>query len=163
MTKTKKYEAPASKKTIKYKKAPDAPKRFKSAFIFFSAEKHKEFKKELQQEGKTVRVSSVDFGCWWNQQNVLHASVLHSPEKIWDWYIHSLTTNLYSQYCLLLSSDHRCCKNGERVLEEARPWREKGVGSQGGEGQGTIWAGENPIQRPMENSKQQAKAEGSYR
>ena len=44
----------------KYKKAPDAPKRFKSAFIIFSAEKHKEIKEDFAKQGRMekVRVSS---------------------------------------------------------------------------------------------------------
>ena len=40
----------------KYKKAPDAPKRFKSAFIIFSAEKHKEIKEDLAKKGRTEKV-----------------------------------------------------------------------------------------------------------
>jgi hypothetical protein len=40
----------------KMKKAPDAPKRFKSAFIIFSAEKHKEIKDELISQGRTEKV-----------------------------------------------------------------------------------------------------------
>ena len=35
----------------KLRKAPCAPKRFKSAFIFYSTWKHKEIKKELKQQG----------------------------------------------------------------------------------------------------------------
>ena len=54
MVKTKKDGV--AKKATKYKKAPDAPKRFKSAFIIFSAEKHKLIKKDLLGEGKTVKV-----------------------------------------------------------------------------------------------------------
>jgi hypothetical protein len=42
----------------KYKKAPDAPKRFKSAFIIFSAEKHKEIKENYAKEGRIEKVSS---------------------------------------------------------------------------------------------------------
>jgi len=34
-------------KTTKFRKAPQAPKRFKSAFIFFSVEKHPEIRKQL--------------------------------------------------------------------------------------------------------------------
>jgi hypothetical protein len=40
----------------KYKKAPDAPKRFKSAFIIFSAEKHKEIKEDLTKQGRAEKV-----------------------------------------------------------------------------------------------------------
>jgi len=40
----------------KYKKAPDAPKRFKSAFIIFSAEKHKAIKEDLAKEGRSEKV-----------------------------------------------------------------------------------------------------------
>jgi hypothetical protein len=42
---------------IKLKKAPDAPKRFKSAFIFFSTEKHKEIRSQLMAEGNTEKVT----------------------------------------------------------------------------------------------------------
>jgi HMG (high mobility group) box len=40
----------------KYKKAPDAPKRFKSAFIIFSAEKHKEIKENFAKKGRSEKV-----------------------------------------------------------------------------------------------------------
>lgn len=46
----------------KYKKAPDAPKRFKSAFIIFSAEKHKEIKDNLIQQGRTEKVGAYLIG-----------------------------------------------------------------------------------------------------
>lgn len=49
----------------KYKKAPDAPKRFKSAFIIFSAEKHKEIKDDLIQQGRTEKVSIWHCCCLW--------------------------------------------------------------------------------------------------
>ena len=56
--------AVSSKGGPKYKKAPDAPKRFKSAFIIFSAEKHKEIKEDLISQGRTEKVSCVyDFIC----------------------------------------------------------------------------------------------------
>jgi hypothetical protein len=49
---------PVSKRTIaKLKKAPDAPKRFKSAFIFFSTEKHKEIRSQLGDKGPAEKVS----------------------------------------------------------------------------------------------------------
>ena len=40
----------------KFKKAPDAPKRFKSAFIIFSAQKHKEIKEDLAKQGRAEKV-----------------------------------------------------------------------------------------------------------
>jgi len=51
----------------KYKKAPDAPKRFKSAFIIFSAEKHKEIKEDLAKQGRAEKVSqhkTIDCYVW---------------------------------------------------------------------------------------------------
>jgi len=45
--------------STKYKKAPDAPKRFKSAFIIFSAEKHKEIKKRLEEEGRPEKTTDI--------------------------------------------------------------------------------------------------------
>jgi hypothetical protein len=88
--------APAAKKgkklSTKYKKAPDAPKRFKSAFIIFSAEKHKMIKKDLLEQGKNEKVRSV-----WSCQ---------------FWY--ARMTNLQSS---LVGSDHGHCKACQRVLE----------------------------------------------
>lgn len=50
---------PVSKRTLsKLKKAPDAPKRFKSAFIFFSTEKHKEIRSQLGDKGLAEKVSA---------------------------------------------------------------------------------------------------------
>lgn len=43
----------------KFKKAPEAPKRFKPAFIFFSAEKHKEIRSQLGENSSAVRVSTA--------------------------------------------------------------------------------------------------------
>jgi hypothetical protein len=37
----------SSRETVKYKKSPEAPRRFKSAYMFFSTEKHKEIRKEM--------------------------------------------------------------------------------------------------------------------
>jgi hypothetical protein len=48
----------SSKGTIKYKKSPEAPRRFKSAYMFFSTEKHKEIRKEV--EDKDVRMLIAD-------------------------------------------------------------------------------------------------------
>jgi hypothetical protein len=50
-------EPPRKMAAAKYKKAPDAPKRFKSAFIIFSAEKHKEIKEDLAKQGRAEKVS----------------------------------------------------------------------------------------------------------
>jgi len=50
--------APSGKNPgARFKKAPDAPKRFKSAFIIFSAEKHKEIKEHLTSQGRAEKVS----------------------------------------------------------------------------------------------------------
>lgn len=43
----------------RYKKAPDAPKRFKSAFIIFSAEKHREIKAEYAKVGRTEKTTDI--------------------------------------------------------------------------------------------------------
>ncbi len=49
----------SSKEIVKYKKSPEAPRRFKSAYMFFSTEKHKEIRKEM---GDTeVRMIITDF------------------------------------------------------------------------------------------------------
>jgi hypothetical protein len=42
--------------TKKYKKAPDAPRRFKSAFIFFSIEKHRQIRETLASDGEVEKV-----------------------------------------------------------------------------------------------------------
>jgi hypothetical protein len=41
---------------IKYKKAPGAPRRFKSAYMFFSTEKHRSIREELAEKGKSEKV-----------------------------------------------------------------------------------------------------------
>lgn len=51
--------AAAKKKPNKYKKAPQAPKRFKSAFIFFSSAKHPEIRKQLGEKGGTEKTTNV--------------------------------------------------------------------------------------------------------
>lgn len=43
-------------KRVKYKKAPGAPRRFKSAYMFYSTDKHKEIRKELDKDGKKEKV-----------------------------------------------------------------------------------------------------------
>lgn len=48
--------AALSTSLVKYTKAPDAPKRFKPAFIFFSAEKHKEIRAQLGVNSTSERV-----------------------------------------------------------------------------------------------------------
>jgi len=45
--------------STRFKKAPDAPKRFKSAFIIFSAEKHKEIKEELANQGRAEKTTDI--------------------------------------------------------------------------------------------------------
>jgi hypothetical protein len=42
---------------VKYKKAPNAPRRFKSSYMFFSTFKHKQIREELAKEGKNSKVS----------------------------------------------------------------------------------------------------------
>ena len=55
---TTKKVAPVKKKKVKYCKAPGAPKRFKSAFIFFTMHRHKTIRKEIEEKlGKGDRVS----------------------------------------------------------------------------------------------------------
>jgi len=45
---------------VKYKKAPQAPRRFKSSYMFFSTTKHKEIRAELTAKGEgKVRVYEV--------------------------------------------------------------------------------------------------------
>ena len=41
--------------TKKFKKAPGAPRRFTSAYMYFSSEKHKELRSEFENRGETVR------------------------------------------------------------------------------------------------------------
>ena len=46
----------SKKKQPKYKKAPQAPRRFKSSYMFFSTFKHKEIRKELNEEAGDTKV-----------------------------------------------------------------------------------------------------------
>lgn len=43
----------------RFKKAPDAPRRFKSAFIIFSAQKHKEIKESHAEKGITEKTTDI--------------------------------------------------------------------------------------------------------
>jgi hypothetical protein len=47
------------KKDVKYKKAPEAPKRFKSAYMFFSTVMHPAIRKRLGEKGVTEKVRSL--------------------------------------------------------------------------------------------------------
>jgi hypothetical protein len=51
--------SPRTNKKIKKKKHPDAPRRFKSAFIFFSTEKHQEIRNSITKASE-VKVCIVD-------------------------------------------------------------------------------------------------------
>ena len=44
---------------VKYKKAPQAPRRFKSSYMFFSTEKHKQIRKELAEKGEIEKVGGT--------------------------------------------------------------------------------------------------------
>ena len=44
------------RKQTKYKKAPQAPRRFKSAYMFFSTDKHRAIRAELTSQGKAEKV-----------------------------------------------------------------------------------------------------------
>jgi len=51
---------PKKRKSVKYCKAPGAPKRFKSAFIFFTMARHREIRKKIEEkEGKGDRTPDV--------------------------------------------------------------------------------------------------------
>ena len=41
---------------VRYKKAPQAPRRFKSSYMFFSTTKHKEIRAELTAKGQGQKV-----------------------------------------------------------------------------------------------------------
>mmetsp|Transcript_62846 Transcript_62846/g.153005 ORF Transcript_62846/g.153005 Transcript_62846/m.153005 type:complete len:1347 (+) Transcript_62846:632-4672(+) len=60
-SKTKKVPKKAVSQTnsFKMKKAPGAPRRFKSAYMFFSTKKHKEFREELNKNGQ-AKMNTTD-------------------------------------------------------------------------------------------------------
>lgn len=45
---------------VKYKKAPQAPRRFKSSYMFFSTKKHKEIRAELAEKGEGQKLSTTE-------------------------------------------------------------------------------------------------------
>lgn len=45
------------RKRTKYKKAPQAPRRFKSAYMFFSTDKHKEIRQDYNEKGISEKVN----------------------------------------------------------------------------------------------------------
>lgn len=85
--------AASSKGGPKYKKAPDAPKRFKSAFIIFSAEKHKEIKEDLISQGRTEKVSCLFCGVWFIYIHCL-CSPINSTNDV-----RSILAALDDRYC----------------------------------------------------------------
>ena len=86
--KTAAIKGPAT--TTKYKKAPEAPRRFKSAFIFFSIEKHRQIRENLASDGEVESVrfvpalgSVIHKAC-----NILTAIVLYQtcrPQTLPKW------------------------------------------------------------------------------
>eukprot|EP00934_Nitzschia_sp_Nitz4_P006598 Nitzschia sp. Nitz4//scaffold191_size41780//39658//41064//NITZ4_007478-RA/size41780-augustus-gene-0.65-mRNA-1//1//CDS//3329540214//6588//frame0 len=48
------------KPQLKYKKAPQAPRRFKSSYMFFSTEKHKSIRRDLAEKGEVDKMSTTD-------------------------------------------------------------------------------------------------------
>ena len=59
------------KKAVKYVKDPRAPKRFKSAFIFFTMHRHKTTRKEIEEKlGKGDRVRS--YNCIYLWRHLFH-------------------------------------------------------------------------------------------
>ena len=51
----------AKENQVKYKKAPQAPRRFKSSYMFFSTEKHKQIRQELSEKGQMDKVSVLSY------------------------------------------------------------------------------------------------------
>mmetsp|Transcript_28284 Transcript_28284/g.53168 ORF Transcript_28284/g.53168 Transcript_28284/m.53168 type:complete len:406 (+) Transcript_28284:352-1569(+) len=45
---------------VKYKKAPQAPRRFKSSYMFFSTYKHKQIREDLAKKGDTSKPSTTE-------------------------------------------------------------------------------------------------------
>jgi hypothetical protein len=88
--------AGGTKGRAKYKKAPGAPKRFKSAFIFFSTAKHKEIRKVLGEKGKdTEKVCLYEYSSLISQTgtfspllkraSLAHLTYLHVPTYCIDY------------------------------------------------------------------------------
>jgi HMG-box domain len=48
----------------KFKKAPLAPRRFKSAYMFFSTEKHKSIRQEHHEKLQTTDVAKMVSQAW---------------------------------------------------------------------------------------------------
>ena len=55
---------PKRKQVIKYEKAPLAPRRFKSAYMFFSTEKHKSIREEYGTKMQTTDVAKMVSQAW---------------------------------------------------------------------------------------------------
>eukprot|EP00549_Striatella_unipunctata_P019326 CAMPEP_0118710666 /NCGR_PEP_ID=MMETSP0800-20121206/23539_1 /TAXON_ID=210618 ORGANISM="Striatella unipunctata, Strain CCMP2910" /NCGR_SAMPLE_ID=MMETSP0800 /ASSEMBLY_ACC=CAM_ASM_000638 /LENGTH=357 /DNA_ID=CAMNT_0006614935 /DNA_START=44 /DNA_END=1117 /DNA_ORIENTATION=- len=60
-----------NKKPVKYKKAPEAPKRFKSAYMFFSTAKHQEIREQYaksiaSEKNKTAAIAKLVSNEWKN-------------------------------------------------------------------------------------------------
>ena len=86
---------------MKFKKSPDAPKRFKSAYMYFSTQKHKEIREELESKtnGKKVKVGT-------SQQKVEQRGTCAT----WDF----LTTGQTTEIAKMVSSAWRALSEEER-------------------------------------------------
>jgi hypothetical protein len=57
----------------KFKKAPQAPRRFKSAYMFYSTLKHKEIREQLSKQ--QVRVGSLATHCGFKMKEIYRADL----------------------------------------------------------------------------------------
>lgn len=98
---------PAKRQRTSYKKAPDAPRRFKSAYMFFSTAKHREIREQLKSEGKTEKVRSM------------LAFFPQCRGPILTCYIGLVVSTRYQFTIPRLSTDNYDCQNGFQGV--ARP------------------------------------------
>lgn len=94
----------AKKSQVKYKKAPQAPRRFKSSYMFFSTEKHKSIRKELMEKENAEKVS-VCFVLSFLRRRVLTACFF--VLLIWNQLSTTEVAKMVSQEWKNLSSEER--------------------------------------------------------
>ena len=112
---------------IKFKRAPSAPKRFKSAYMFYSAQEHR----SIRENSSDKKVRSID--CKGVSRSYFF--VFFSPNE-----------NCFSASIIWYRQDDFT------VMEDTSPERESQVAAQGTTRPRTLRKRKGRIQRPLENT-----------
>jgi hypothetical protein len=106
---------------IKFKKAPQAPRRFKSAYMFFSTEKHKAIRQENGKKLQTTDVAKQVSHAWKNLSSNEREHWYAIYQLAWRQWLVFRILDSHSMHAFLLSTF-----SGKKWLAVTRPgmkWR----------------------------------------